>query len=245
MSVWIVVAIVIEAAAATAWLFSMLSRRTTYAFFIGFNVLLPVALLFLSAPGALSWRGWIASATLVIYLADMNLVMLAWTGNTALPKLDRHLTKAERHILPVVMANACGWLYGLPFYFIALRSGPFTWADGAGLSVYAAGTLIHVLADYQKRRFKRAPGNAGRLLDRGLWRLSRHPNYFGDFLIYAAWAALAANPWAWLSPATNLLQYVFDAIPKNEAWAAAKYGEAWADYAARTSRFVPWFPARA
>ena len=87
-------------------------------------------------------------------------------------------------------------------------------------------------------------GIEGSGLDQGLWRYSRHPNYFGDLLVYVGWALFAANPRAWLSPATNLAQYAFDAIPKNEEWAADRYGQAWTDYAARTSRLMLWPPHR-
>ena len=96
----------------------------------------------------------------------------------------------------------------------------------------------------QKKRFKAKPGTKDLLLDQGLWRFSRHPNYFGDALVYIAWALFAANPWAWLSPAANLAQYAFDAMPKNEKWAAERYGQAWSDYAARTSPFFPWISRR-
>ena len=175
----------------------------------------------------------------------MNVVILLWTTNTALPKLDRVLRPLERHALPLVMANGVGWLYCLPFYFIGRRAAePPDWLDALALVAYVVGTGIHFAADSQKRRFKAIPGTKGRLLDQGLWRYSRHPNYFGDFLVYVSWALFAANPWAWLSPAANLAQYAFDAIPKSEAWAAERYGTAWSDYAAQTSRFVVWVRRR-
>ena len=166
------------------------------------------------------------------------MVILVWTRDTAMSKLDRHLSPVEKFVLPFVMTNAAGWLYCLPFYFIGMRAGPPDWRDALALTVYTLGTVIHFGADLQKRRFKANPEMRGRLLDKGLWRYSRHPNYFGDFLIYVSWALLAANPWAWISPATNLAQYAFDAIPKNEKWAAQHYGRAWSIYSARTSRFV-------
>jgi len=244
MNRWALIAIVIEAMAFLAWAAAAVTRELKFAFLFGFNAMLPVAILHLAAPGSLTPRAAIAAA-LVLYLLNMNVVILLWSRDTAMAKLDRHLDRIERHLLPVVMANAAGWLYALPFAFIARRSGPLGLPDGLALAVYALGTRIHFAADLQKRRFKARPGTQGRVLDQGLWRYSRHPNYFGDFLIYVAWALLAADPWAWLSPAANLAQYLFDAMPKSERWAADRYGSAWRAYAARTSRFIPWLRRRA
>jgi protein-S-isoprenylcysteine O-methyltransferase Ste14 len=240
MSEWLWIAIVIEAMALLSWIAAAVTRQVKFAFLFGFNVMLPVAWLHLTERGSLDWRATVAVGSVVIYLLDMNVVILLWTRDTAMSKLDRKLSAIEKSVLPFVMANAAGWLYCLPFYFIGRRTGPLNWLDVLALVVYALGTVIHFGADVQKKRFKANPGMKGRVLDQGLWRYSRHPNYFGDLLVYAGWALFAANPWAWLAPAVNLTQYVFDAIPKNEKWAADRYGQAWSDYTARTNRLIPW-----
>ena len=106
--------------------------------------------------------------------------------------------------------------------------------------IYVAGTVVHFLSDYQKRRFKQQPDSKDRILDTGLWSASRHPNYFGDFLIYVSFAVISGRVWGWAAPMLNLAQYVFDAIPKNESWAAQRYGGAWDDYRKRTKAFLPY-----
>jgi protein-S-isoprenylcysteine O-methyltransferase Ste14 len=70
--------------------------------------------------------------------------------------------------------------------------------------------------------------------------LSRHPNYFGDFLIYVSFALLGGSVWGWVAPLAILLQYAFDAIPKSERWAAERYGSEWEAYTQRTKAFVPF-----
>lgn len=240
MEFWLTVLLVIELTAALAWLATAITRQTKYAFLFAFNVMLPVAWLYLFRSGAPSWRDIAAMASMLVYLTNMNVVILFWTKDTAMSKLDRTLRTAEKNALPFVMANAAGWVYCLPFLFVAQRSGRVDWQDVAGITVFASGMLTHVAADFQKKLFKATLSNNGKVLDRGLWRFSRHPNYFGDFLVYVSWALFAAHPWAWLSPAVNVAQYLFDAIPKNEAWAAERYGAAWSAYAAHTSRFMPW-----
>ena len=82
--------------------------------------------------------------------------------------------------------------------------------------MYGIGTLVHFGSDYQKQRFKARPEFQGKLLKTGFWALCCHPNYFGDFLIYIAFALISGNLWAWVAPVLNFLQYRFDAIPKSE-----------------------------
>ncbi len=239
---WWIVAAAIESLALLAWLLTLRTRQVRVTFVVGFNAILPVTLLHLLLGVRFSWRGGVALAMVALYLIRMNWVILGWTRHTAIQKLDRHLTAAEKHALPFLMTNAAGWLYCLPFYFVARRMGPPDGFDLAAVGVYVVGSVVHGMADFQKKRFKERTGRSGGVLDRGLWAWSRHPNYFGDFLVYVSWALLAANPWAWVSPAMNLLQYAFDAIPKSESWSAERYGAAWSAYARRTSRFVLWPP---
>lgn len=240
MSYWVWIAIVIEAMAVLSWAAASLSGQMKFAFLFGFNVMLPIAFIHLVADGAISWRAALALVSVIFYLINMNVVILLWTSDTAMSKLDGYLSRPKRLALSFLMTNVAGWVYCLPLYFIGRLTGPPGWTASIALALYAGGTAIHFCADLQKRRFKADPAMRGRLLDRGSWRYSRHPNYFGDFLVYVSWVLLAANSWAWISPAVNLAQYAFDAIPKNENWAAKRYGPAWFDYVARTSRFIPW-----
>ncbi len=95
-----------------------------------------------------------------------------------------------------------------------------------------------------------AGGDAGAgptVCDAGLWRYSRHPNYFFEWLIwvgYAVWAC--ASPWGWtglLSPASILFLLLrVTGIPMTEAQSVRSKGDAYRRYQARTSAFVPWFP---
>lgn len=170
----------------------------------------------------------------------MNVVILFWTRDTATPKLDRHLGAAEKHALPFLMTNATGWLYCVPFYFMGQRAGLLNWQDVLAIVVYVLGTVIHFTADLQKKRFKAKPEMKGL----GSTRVS------GATAATRTISATCSSTLAGrcspriLSPGTNLAQYAFDAIPKNEEWAADRNGQAWTDYAARTSRLMLWPPHR-
>ena len=102
-------------------------------------------------------------------------------------------------------------------------------------------------ADAQLSKFKSDPSNKGRTCQAGLWRYSRHPNYFFEFLIWVAFALFALNSpggfWGLLSPAL-ILYFVLrvSGIPATEAQAIRTRGEEYRRYQRTTSAFVPWFP---
>ena len=240
MSIWLLNALIIEGMALLGVVGVAATRRTPIAFAAGFNTMLPVTLVYMFGLHATGARAVLIVLMVLAYLAHMNWLLLAGRRSTALPKLDAEVPLSQRVFLPLLLTNAVGWVYCLPFYFAAKISGPLAAADFVALAVYLVGTVIHFGADYQKHRFKQRPDSRGKLLTTGFWAWCRHPNYFGDFLIYVSFAVLGRNVLGWLAPVVNALQYVFDAIPKNEQWAAKKYGRAWEEYRSRAKAFIPF-----
>jgi steroid 5-alpha reductase family enzyme len=112
----------------------------------------------------------------------------------------------------------------------------------AGLLVWCVGFLFEVVGDAQLVRFKRVPGNKGKIMDRGLWRYTRHPNYFGESLMWWGIFLIALEvPYGWVtvvSPVliTFLLVRV-SGIPLLERRYAGN--AEFQAYARRTSAFVP------
>ena len=105
------------------------------------------------------------------------------------------------------------------------------------------------LSDAQLAAFKGDPSTAGKVCDRGLWRLSRHPNYFFEWLIWVAYFVFACgSPWGWLgilSPAIILtLLLRVTGIPITEEQLLRSKGEAYRADQRTTSVFVPWIPRR-
>ena len=130
---------------------------------------------------------------------------------------------------------------------IAAPGGRLGVADGIGVLLFAAGFLFEAVSDWQMTVFKRQGENRGRLIRSGLWRFSRHPNYFGEALLW--WGIFliglgAGSGWYGLvSPLViAFLLLKVSGIPMLEA----KYRDnpEFADYKARTSAFFPWFPRR-
>ena len=140
------------------------------------------------------------------------------------------------------------WFVALPVLAVARAPGParVTPTDVAGLVLFAVGFTFEAVGDHQLARFRSTPANHGRVLDTGLWRYTRHPNYFGDAVLWWGVFLLAvASPGAWLtvlSPAamTFLLLRVSGVALLERGLRASKPG--YDAYARRTSAFIPWFP---
>lgn len=121
--------------------------------------------------------------------------------------------------------------------------------DLLGLSVWTVGLIGETVADSQLARFKRDGANRGRVCEVGLWRYSRHPNYFFEWLMWIGYATIAAGApagWmAWTAPALMLFFVLkLTGIPPTEARALKSRGEAYRQYQRTTSAFVPWFRKR-
>lgn len=118
--------------------------------------------------------------------------------------------------------------------------------DALGVALFAAGVAGGALADAQLARFRRDPANRGALCERGLWRYSRHPNYFFEVLGWCGWPLLAIAPgyaWGWSALSAPALMYVLlvhvSGIPPTEAAMLRSRGDAFRAYQARTRPFLP------
>lgn len=123
-----------------------------------------------------------------------------------------------------------------------------TWLDGLGLLVWLTGFFFEGLGDYQLLRFSRDPANRGKVMDKGLWRYTRHPNYFGEASMWWGIFLMAISlPFGWtavISPAViTFLLIRVSGIPMLEQ-KLVNSQPGYRDYMARTSVFFPWFPKK-
>jgi steroid 5-alpha reductase family enzyme len=138
----------------------------------------------------------------------------------------------------------------LPMLLACLNPAPaIHWLEWLGVAVYAVGLGGESLADGQLAAFKRNPANKGGVCDTGLWRYSRHPNYFFEWTIWVGYALFAlASPWGWLAIAMPLVMLHFllnvTGIRATEAQALRSKGERYRRYQETTSAFVPWLPRK-
>ncbi|MEO7795834.1 MAG: DUF1295 domain-containing protein [Thermoanaerobaculia bacterium] len=121
--------------------------------------------------------------------------------------------------------------------------------DFAGIALFLAGFFCEAVGDAQLARFRANPANRGKVCDVGLWRYSRHPNYFGDATLwwgfYLIACAVPGGAWTIASPIvmTILLLKVSGVALLERGLTSSKPG--YAEYVARTSAFIPWFPRSA
>ncbi|MEO7773556.1 MAG: DUF1295 domain-containing protein [Steroidobacteraceae bacterium] len=138
----------------------------------------------------------------------------------------------------------------LPLLIASFNSAPAPLPlEIAGATLWLLALLGESTADAQLKSFIRNPANKGEVCDVGLWRYSRHPNYFCEWLIWIGYALFAlASPYGWIAllmPALmlHLLLNVTGVKPTEEQSLRSK-GDKYRDYQARTSRFVPMPPRK-
>ncbi len=138
----------------------------------------------------------------------------------------------------------------VPFFLACRNPAPgLRPLELAGAALWLVALSGEALADAQLAAFKRDPAHRGQVCTAGLWRLSRHPNYFFEWLIWVAYALFAgASPWGWVgifSPACILwFLLAVTGIPMAEKQSLKRRGEAYRRYQRTTSAFIPWFPRR-
>lgn len=238
------------------WLASLRLRDASIAdvaWGIGFVLL---AWLYRVLPGADDWRSW----TVAVLVSVWGLRLAAHIAVRARGRGEdpRYAAMRRRRGAAFWWKSlfVVFWLQGVLAWAVAaplllVPAVPAAWPSGldvAAFLVFATGFSVEAIGDWQLVRFKADPANRGDVLDRGLWRYTRHPNYFGDALVWwgiflFAWGA----PGGWrtiVGPVlmTFLLRRVSGVTLLEPGLRASK--PAYADYVARTPAFVPWFPRR-
>ncbi|WP_031501085.1 DUF1295 domain-containing protein [Bryobacter aggregatus] len=141
-----------------------------------------------------------------------------------------------------------GLVLATPFLLAARNPDPrISWLEWTAVGLWILAMAGETAADAQLSKFKSDRSNQGHTCQTGLWRYSRHPNYFFEWLIWVAFAMFALGSpgglWGLLAP-TLILYFVLrvTGIPATEAQAIRTRGEEYRRYQQTTSAFVPWFP---
>ena len=135
-----------------------------------------------------------------------------------------------------------------PFLVASLNRQPrLSLPEYVGTALWFVALIGEIVADSQLQAFKSDPANRGRTCRVGLWKYSRHPNYFFEWLIWVAFALFAmGSPYGYIALASPALMLFFlfrvTGIPATEAQALRTKGEDYRQYQQTTSVFVPWFP---
>lgn len=216
--------------------------------------------------------GFIAVAALSALLGtgawQVRLLLLAltalWGGRLAWYLIGRNSGKGEdpryaelaeqdgRSFAQVALMRVFGpqgvamWLVATPL-MVGVHNPRLTWVAIPGVVVWAVGLFFEAVGDAQLKAFKADPANRGKVMDQGLWKYTRHPNYFGDACVWTGIWLTTASTWpaalTVISPIamTFFLTKVTGAA-NNEKGMSKKPD--YADYVRRTSGFIPLPPRR-
>jgi steroid 5-alpha reductase family enzyme len=137
------------------------------------------------------------------------------------------------------------WIISSPLLGSILSDKSLGPVDAAGALLWLLGLIFEAGGDWQLARFTADPANKGRVLDQGLWRYTRHPNYFGDFCVWWGFYLMALAAGAWWSIVGPLIMSLLlmrvSGVTLLES-SIAQRRPAYTDYIRRTSAFWPWFP---
>ncbi|KOX12543.1 membrane protein [Nocardiopsis sp. NRRL B-16309] len=218
---------------------------------LGFVVVAAVALVTATADHARAWLLFALVAVWGVRLAAHIHRRSRGVGED--PRYDRLLSRApgsrDAYALRVVylLQGALVWCVALPVQVSAHTSGPLGGLAAAGTALWLFGFLFEAVGDAQLRRFKADPAHRGRIMDRGLWAWTRHPNYFGDACVWWGLFLVAAGSW-WVLltlPAPLLMTFLLTRGSGQRLLDEHMAGRpGWAEYARRTSAFVPRPPRR-
>jgi steroid 5-alpha reductase family enzyme len=138
-------------------------------------------------------------------------------------------------------------ILSLPFALMSQNILPFfSTFEVYGLLIWMGGVVGEAIADYQLYQFRQNPDHFKKVFQNGLWRYSRHPNYFFEWIVWLGYFIMAfSSPFGWVSIISPILMLYLllkvSGIPPTEAEALETKGDSYRDYQARTSPFFPWF----
>ena len=244
---------VLLAVAFVTWLVS-LARHDVSIVDSVWSIFFLAALLVYAWTGGANGLRWVATSVLIGLWAVRLSVYLTWR-NWGKPEDRRYRAIRERNqprfgakSLVIVFALQAGlaWVIALPILPVLKSTVPWSPADGLGVLIFGFGLVVETVADWQLARFQADPANRGRVMDRGFWRYSRHPNYFGECCIWWGFYLLAvgasAPGWTIVSPLLiSFLLLKISGVPLLEKDIDERR-PGYREYIARTSAFLPWPP---
>ena len=134
------------------------------------------------------------------------------------------------------------WVISAPLLAGIASRRPLSWVDAVGIALAAFGIAFEAIADWQMQRFQRDPARHGEVMDRGLWRWSRHPNYFGECCVWWGLFLIAAGAGAWWTLVSPLLMTILLLKVSGVTLLEKDIGErrpGYRDYVRSTNAFFP------
>jgi len=249
---WLLAGAAVAAVAVTFWVVSLIRRDVSIVDSLWSLMFLLALLVYLAAGAATGPRAWLMAAMVAVWALRLSVYITA--RNHGQPEDHRYQAirrNNEPHFwfkslfIVFLLQGFLAWVICLPA--LAAVSGQTTPGplDFMGLALWLVGMFFEVVGDWQLARFRRSGREPGAVLDTGLWRYTRHPNYFGEATLW--WGvylmALSAGAW-WTVFAPVLMTFLLlrvsgVALLEKDI---AKRRPAYRDYIRRTNAFFPGRP---
>ncbi|MDH3621932.1 MAG: DUF1295 domain-containing protein [Gammaproteobacteria bacterium] len=244
--------LVILAIAIASWLVSIVKNDVSFVDSLWSLFFLVAAAVFAVEAQPLSLRGTLVMVLVAIWATRLSAYITA--RNWGEPEDYRYQSIRANNepgfafkSLYIVfgLQGVLAWLIALPLLPAVLSDAPLGVLDAAAIVLWITGFVFEAGGDYQLARFKARGDSKGRVLDTGLWRYTRHPNYFGDFCIWWSFYLFAVASGGWWSIASPILMSILLLKVSGVAMlenTIADRRPAYADYIRNTNAFFPGPP---
>lgn len=235
-----------------AWAFSVRIRNVSFVDSLWSLFFLLAAVVYALAPASLGTRGAVVLALVAVWALRLSIYITI--RNWGKPEDYRYRKIRENNepfwikslFIVFGLQGVLAWIISLPLLVAITHGGEPGLLDAAAALLWLVGIVFEAGGDYQLARFKRNPDNEGKVMDRGLWRYTRHPNYFGDFCIWWAFYLFALSAGGWWTIVAPLLMSFLLLKVSGVAMLEKDIGERrpkYADYIERTNAFFPGPPS--
>jgi steroid 5-alpha reductase family enzyme len=249
LSVWLAALPVMLGIATVAWVMATIRRNVGLVDIFWSLFFVAGAVMYVAAIPNVEARALLVFAVVTIWSLRLSIYLAARNWNA--PEDHRYRAIRERNqpgfawkswYLVFGMQAVLAWLISAPLAASMISPEPIGYLDALGAALAVFGIGFEALADRQLARFKLDPQNAGGIMDRGLWRYTRHPNYFGEFCVWWGFYCIALGAGAWWTLFSPLLMTALLLRISGVALLEKDIGErrpGYRDYATRTNAFIP------
>jgi len=238
--------------ALAAWWLSILRRDVSIVDSFWSLFFLAMTITYIDLAPALAERAYLLLFLVTVWAVRLSLFVTL--RNWGEPEDRRYRAIRDEHepgfrlkslYLVFGLQAILAWIISLPLLGAVLGAAPLGWLDFAAVALWLVGFGFEAIGDQQLAHFRADPANRGRVLDRGLWRYSRHPNYFGEACLWWAFYlfALAAGAW-WTIIGPVLTSFLLVRVA-GVALLEKDIGQrrpAYTEYVRRTNAFIPGPP---
>jgi len=249
LGLWLNALPVLLAAAAVTWAVSVIKRNVTIVDTLWSLLFVIAAVVYAGSVATPGPRAWLLLALVSVWGVRLA-GYLAWRNRGH--EEDRRYQAIRRRNEPNFAIKSLwlifgfqavlAWVISLPLAGAIAGEAPLGAFDALGVVLWGVGVFFEAAGDWQLARFKRDPANAGRVMDRGLWRYTRHPNYFGDFCVWWGFYLIALSAGAWWTIIGPLIMSFLLLRFSGVRLLERDIGErrpAYAEYVRRTNAFFP------